>query len=86
LSGIKNREQAVAGVWQRGGMVQPHQGLVEAVEEIAESLYGMIDMYVAVQRRALIRFPECSSAVAVALGAQLDQLEAMAREGVRALR
>jgi hypothetical protein len=67
-------------------MVQAHQGLVEAVEEIAASLCGMIDTYVAVQRRALIRFPEYSSAAAVALGAQLDQLEAMAREGARALR
>lgn len=45
----------------------------------------MIDMYVAVQRKTLALFPECSSAGVVALGAQLDQLEAIARDGARAL-
>lgn len=66
------------------GMVQAHQALVEAVEEIAANLFGMINVYVAAQREALALFPVHSSAVA--LGAQLDQLEAMACDGARILR
>jgi hypothetical protein len=67
-------------------MVQADQARVEAVEDIAASLYSMIDMYVSAQRAASALFPECSSAGAVALGAQLDELEAMARGGARTLR
>lgn len=67
-------------------MVQAHQKLDKAVEEIAASLYGMIDTVVALQRAALAQFPECGSAVAVAFSAQLDQLEAIAREGAQTLR
>jgi hypothetical protein len=64
------------------GMVEVRQTLEEAAEEIVSRLCGVIDLYVAVQRTRLARFPE-RSAGAVALGAQLDQLEAMAREGAR---
>ena len=62
-------------------MVEVHRTLDEAAAEIVSRLCGVIDMYVAAQRRMLARFPEGRSAAAVALGAQLDQLEAMARDG-----
>ena len=61
-------------------MVEVHRTLDEAAAEIVSRLCGVIDMYVAIQRRMLAMFPE-GSAAAVALGAQLDQLEAMARDG-----
>ena len=63
-------------------MAEARRTLEEAAEEIVSGLCSVIDMYVAVQRTMLARFPE-RSAGAVALGAQLDQLEAMAREGAR---
>jgi hypothetical protein len=66
-------------------MVEVHQALDEAAAEIVARLCGVIDMYVTLQRTTLTLFPQCSSAGVVALGAQLDQLEAMARDGVRVL-
>jgi hypothetical protein len=62
-------------------MVEVHRTVDEAAAEIVARLCGVIDMYVAVQRKMLAMFPESGSAAAVALGAQLDQLEAMARDG-----
>jgi hypothetical protein len=76
----------VAASGSVNGMVQGHQTLDEAAEEIVFRLCDLIDMYVAIQRNTLARFPECGRAGAVSLGAQLDQLEATAREGARALR
>jgi hypothetical protein len=68
------------------GMVEVQRTLDEAVEEIVAGLCNLIGLYVVLQRGALARFPESSGAAAVSLGAQLDQLEAMAREGARVLR
>lgn len=80
------QRHGVAASGSVNGMVQVHQTLDEAAEEIVIRLCHVIDMYVAVQRNTLARFPERGSAGAVSLGAQLDQLEATAREGARAFR
>lgn len=66
--------------------MEVHQALDEAAEEIGSRLCNVIDMYVALQRKTLTLFPERGNAGVVALGAQLDQLEAMARDGIRVLR
>jgi hypothetical protein len=78
--------QGVEASGSVNGMVQVHQTLGEAVDEMLAGLCGMIDVYVAFQRNVLARFPESSSTAAVAFGARLDQLEAMARDGARLLR
>lgn len=69
-----------AGGAARHGRGQ-QQEYTEAIVVVVSQVCRMIERYIAVQRTVLARFPEYGNATGrAALGARLDQLEALIRE------